>query len=108
MVEWNYNVRVSTYVEEHMLETTVSIRELKSRLNHYLRLAKAGQTIEITERGRPIGRIVPVEKPLEDRLEAMAILGYLVRAQGKLEPRPPVARLQGRKTVAEILVENRE
>ncbi|RTH21386.1 type II toxin-antitoxin system Phd/YefM family antitoxin [Thermus scotoductus] len=33
----------------------VSIRELKNRLSHYLRLAKAGQTVEITERGKPVG-----------------------------------------------------
>ena len=31
-----------------MSEVTVSIGELKSRLSHYLRLAKAGQIVEIT------------------------------------------------------------
>jgi prevent-host-death family protein len=53
-----------------MKEITASIRELKSRLSHYLRLAKRGQIVEITERGRPVGRIVPVVSPLEDRIEA--------------------------------------
>jgi antitoxin (DNA-binding transcriptional repressor) of toxin-antitoxin stability system len=33
-----------------MKEITASIRELKSRLSHYLRLAKRGQIVEITER----------------------------------------------------------
>jgi prevent-host-death family protein len=49
--------------------TTVSIRELKSRLSHYLRLAKTGRTVGITERGVPIGRIVPSAMPVEDLVE---------------------------------------
>ncbi|MBC7293595.1 MAG: type II toxin-antitoxin system prevent-host-death family antitoxin [Thermoleophilia bacterium] len=74
-----------------MKQTTVSIRELKSHLSRYLRLAKAGQTVEVTERGKPIGRIVPVGVPVHERLEAMARLGFLVQSEGKLEPRAPVA-----------------
>ncbi len=86
----------------------VSIRELKNRLSHYLRLAKAGQTVEIAERGRPVGRIVPITPPLEERLEAMAKLGLLVRGKGKLPPRSPVARTRGAKGVADLLIEDRE
>lgn len=55
-----------------MKATTVSIRELKSRLSHYMRLAKAGETVEITERGVPIGRIVPTSLPAEDRVQVLA------------------------------------
>ncbi len=86
----------------------VSIRELKNRLSHYLRLAKAGRTVEIAERGRPIGRIVPIPPPLEERLEAMAKLGLLVRGKGKLPPCSPVARTRGAKGVADLLIEDRE
>ena len=46
----------------------VGIRELKSHLSHYLRRVKAGETLIITERGKPIGRIVPESQPLEERL----------------------------------------
>ncbi|WP_374687443.1 type II toxin-antitoxin system Phd/YefM family antitoxin [Promineifilum sp.] len=41
------------------MDERVGIRELKSGLSEYLRRVKAGETIVITERGRPIGRIVP-------------------------------------------------
>ena len=34
-------------------EVRASVRELKARFSHYLRLAKAGKTVEITERGTP-------------------------------------------------------
>ncbi len=86
----------------------VSIRELKNRLSHYLRLTKAGQTVEITERGKPIGRIIPIPPPREERLEAMAKLGLLARGEGKLPPGSPVARARGPKSVAELLIEARE
>jgi prevent-host-death family protein len=91
-----------------MKQTTVNVRELKTRLSHYLRLAKAGESIEITERGVPIGRIVPTGAPIEDRMEAMARTGLLQWDQRRLPPAPPVARASGPRTVAELLVEDRE
>lgn len=53
----------------------VSIRELKSRLSHYLRLTKAGGSVVITERGTPIGRIVPAAAPVESRIDVMVQAG---------------------------------
>jgi prevent-host-death family protein len=91
-----------------MKQTTVNVRELKSRLSHYLRLAKAGESVEITERGTPIGRIVPTSAPIEDRMEAMARSGLLLWNKRKLKPMAPVARVRGKRTVAEFLVEDRE
>ena len=85
----------------------VSIRELKNRLSYYLRLTKRGEIVEITDRGKPIGRIVPLGSGLEERLEAMAELGLLVRSEGKLTPRTPPAHAKGEKSVAEILIEER-
>jgi len=90
-----------------MSEITVSIRELKSRLSHYLRLAKAGQIVEITERGKPVGRIVPGASSLEERIEAVRRSGLLSWNGQKLEPLKPVAKLRTEKTVAELVVEDR-
>ncbi|RMI06809.1 MAG: type II toxin-antitoxin system prevent-host-death family antitoxin [Calditrichaeota bacterium] len=88
--------------------TKVNIRELKNRLSHYLRLAKAGHTIEVTERGRPIGRIVPLATPLEERLEAMARLGLLKMGKKGLPPRNPLTPLKKAKPVSELLIEDRD
>ncbi len=90
-----------------MKQTTVNVRELKSRLSHYLRLAKAGEAVEITEHGTPIGRIVPTALPTEERIEAMRQSGLLLWSRRKLKPRAPVARVRGRRTVAELLIEDR-
>ena len=79
-----------------MKQTTVNVRELKSRLSHYLRLAKAGESVEITERGTPIGRIVPTSAPIQDRMEAMAESGLLLWNKRQLKPMAPVARVRGK------------
>jgi prevent-host-death family protein len=90
-----------------MKQTSVNIRELKSRLSHYLRLAKAGESIEITERGTPIGRIVPTSLPVEDRIDAMAKSGLVRWNKRKLKHRCATTRIRGKRTLAEILTEDR-
>ena len=90
-----------------MSEVRVGIRELKGRLSEYLRRVRAGETVLVTDRGQPVGRIVPVAQPLEDRLEAMAQAGLLLWSGRKLEPMAPVARTCGERTVAALLVEDR-
>ena len=47
--------------DDHMEE--VGIRELKAALSRYLRKVKEGETVVVTERGKPIARIVPIGIP---------------------------------------------
>ena len=91
-----------------MTQIQVGVRELKSRLSHYLRQVKTGQSVVITERGRPVGRIVPVAQTLEERLEAMTQAGLAQWSGKRLEPVPPVARVHGEDSVAYLLVEERD
>lgn len=96
-----------------MAQPLVSIRELKSRLSHYLRLARKGESVVITDHGVPIGRIVPIGRDrtgqdLGERLAAMRDTGLAQWSGQKLRRRKPVAKLLGRKTVAQLLVEDRE
>ena len=90
-----------------MSEVRVGIRELKGHLSEYLRRVRAGETVIITDRGQPVGRIVPVAQPLEDRLEAMAQAGLILWNGRKLAPMAPVARPRGERTIADLLVEDR-
>ena len=90
-----------------MSDVSVGIRELKSRLSWYLRQVKAGETVLITDRGQPVGRIVPVAQPLQERLEAMSQGGLILWSGSKLAPLTPVARAQGERTVSDLLVEDR-
>jgi prevent-host-death family protein len=65
--------------------TTVSVSHLKSRLSQYLAMVKEGGEVLVTERGRPIARLVP-ERPSRWDDERIAEL----RRKGVLRgnPRP--------------------
>ena len=39
---------------------TVGIRELKNRLGYYLRAIRQGRAFLVTDRGKPVARLVPV------------------------------------------------
>ncbi|MCC7355258.1 MAG: type II toxin-antitoxin system prevent-host-death family antitoxin [Anaerolineae bacterium] len=60
-----------------MSESTIGLRELRARLSHYLSQVKAGDTLVITERGKPVGRIVPVKTSRETRIQEMIQAGLL-------------------------------
>lgn len=91
-----------------MAQSPVSIRELKSRLSHYLRLTRKGESVVITDRGVPIGRIVPMGQDLGQRVAAMCEAGQAQWSGRKLAPRKPVAKVRGKGTVAQLVVEDRE
>ena len=52
--------------------TEFSIREMKNRLSKYLKLARAGNDVVITDRGKPVARLTLVEPTAKDE-EAQAI-----------------------------------
>jgi len=90
-----------------MTERTVGVRELKARLSRYLREVKAGRTITITDRGRPVGRLVPPDRPLEQRVRAMLDAGLAEWNGKRLPPVKPTARLKGEKSIADLIIEER-
>jgi prevent-host-death family protein len=91
-----------------MSESWVSIRELKSRLSHYLRLTRRGESVVITDRGVPIGRIVPIGKGVDERIAAMIEAGQAQWSGQKLPPAKPVAKVKRGGSVARLLVEDRD
>lgn len=90
------------------MRTKVGIRELKAQLSAYLRQVKGGATVIVTERGTPIGRIVPISQSTEDQLEALSEAGLIAWNGQKLQPLAPVAQAKGDRTVADLLLEDRE
>ena len=96
-----------------MAQFLVSIGELKSRLSHYLRLTRKGESVVITDRGVPIGRIVPMShvppgQDLDQRIAAMRETGLANWSGLKLGKRKPVAKLRGRGSVGQLVVEDRD
>jgi prevent-host-death family protein len=47
----------------------VKIAELKSQLSRHLRAVERGAEIEITDRDRPIARLIPVDAARKSRLQ---------------------------------------
>jgi len=39
----------------------VGVRELKAKLSEYLGLVASGEDVVVTDRGRPVARLVPIE-----------------------------------------------
>ena len=95
-----------------MNEQSVGVRELKAQLSEYLRRVKAGETILITERGQPIGRLVPeatsAELSLHDKQQRLIDAGLLEWNGRKLEAYEPVALSQGMVRASDLVVEMRE
>ena len=90
------------------METTVGIRDLKARLSEYMRQVKSGQSLLITEHGKPVGRILPVGGSLEDRLEALRKAGLVEWSGKKLRRIKPPAVNHSDKLVSDIVVELRD
>ena len=90
------------------METTVGIRDLKARLSEYIQQVKNGQSIVITEHGKPVGRILPVAMSLEERVEVLRKAGLVEWSGKKLRRIKPPAVNRGDKLVSDIVVELRD
>ena len=91
------------------------IAELKNNLSRYLDHVKAGGTVLILDRDRPVARIVPLstqdaEKRTERRLDELERLGIIRRGKGSmrdwLRKHRPV-KLPGGRSLVEDLIEER-
>ena len=62
--------------------STVGIKQLKNRLTQYLRRTKNGEEVVVTERGKPIALIKPIQSvertaSLEARPASLATEGFV-------------------------------
>lgn len=90
---------------------TVGSRELKNRLGKYLGLVRKGQTLEITDRGKRVGLLVPAEDSgdsehakLLARLHAKPGIRW---GSGRLTTNFKPAKLKPGKTLSEMILEDR-
>lgn len=92
----------------YMRRSSVGIRELRQNLTVHLRKVKAGQVLEVTERGVPVAQLTPLPLPSDplSRLEAAGAL--LQRPAKRLEDLPRPVRLRQGVSISKILDELRE
>jgi prevent-host-death family protein len=92
--------------------TTASISEAKAKLSALLDRVKAGEEITITDRGKPVARIVPVppaDVDWDERLERLAREGVIRLPRKELDVQAFLARplVRSRESVLEALLEER-
>ena len=69
----------------------VGLKTLKNKLSEYVRLAAAGETIVITDRGRAVAEIVPSRRrPDPVSSEASGKAGSAPQDGRQLPPRKPI------------------
>ena len=66
--------------------TSIGVRELRQRASEFLRRVEAGETIEVTDRGRPVALLCPI--PDTSPLERMRMSGDLSAAIDDDLPEP--------------------
>lgn len=81
----------------------VGIRELKQRASSVIRRVTAGEEIEVTDRGVPVARIVPM--PQGDDYERLIAGGEVTLGTGRwseIEPLPPLPGKSLSETIMEL------
>ncbi len=64
-----------------------SVSELKASASEYLMLVKAGEEVLLTDRGKPIAKIIPLrrsELPADSRMAQLELAGLARVGTGKL------------------------
>ena len=82
------------------------MRELRQNASKYLARVKQGEQLEVTERGRAVARLVPVEADPLDDLVARGLATPAV-SPGSLLAIVPAEPVPGRPTVSQALDELR-
>jgi prevent-host-death family protein len=92
---------------------SASISEAKNRLSAYIDRVRRGETVVITDRGRPVAQLAPLDPASEVHQDAqlaeLARLGIL-RLPRKPPPRrlPPAVKPRREIDVARLIAEDRE
>jgi len=85
---------------------SIGVRQLQQNAATTVERVRLGEIIEVTVRGRPVARLVPVAGTLLDRLEAA---GTLTRATGNLSDLgPPRVRMPRGESASERLARMRQ
>ena len=66
--------------------TSIGVRELRQRASEFLRRVEAGETIEVTDRGRPVALLSPI--PNVSPIERLRASGRLITASEQALPEP--------------------
>jgi prevent-host-death family protein len=82
--------------------TSVGVRDLRQRASELLRLVQLGETIQVTDRGRPVAILGPL--PDRGTLDQLRATGDVTSATGDPDDLPePIALPAGVSTASSVL-----
>jgi len=93
--------------EGPVVRPRVGVRELRQNLSVYLRRVKDGESLEVTEQGRPVARLIPLAAAQRGRLAELIEDGRATPAKGDILDRSPLELGSG-PSVVDLLVEMRD
>ena len=97
-------------MSEKGLRARVGVRELRQNLSVYLDRVKAGETLEVTEHGRPVAQLGPRPAKPTSIIDQLIADGRITPAtvdHRAIPPPPSIPDPSGR-TLTEILLEMRD
>lgn len=87
---------------------TVGIRDLKAHLSRHLKRVRSGARLMVTERGRSIATISPVESPADvDWADRLVAAGRAQWSGGKPRGSPRPSPVPAARTVSDAVLEDR-
>jgi prevent-host-death family protein len=81
----------------------IGIRELRDGLSKHLAAVRSGRTVTVTDHGKPVARIVPIDEPTP--LERLRAEGRVRPAQRRKRPAPEPVAAAG--TVSDLVGDQR-
>ena len=107
-----------------MAQRTIEIGELNEQLSSHIQEVREGATLVITDRGKPVARLLPfsgrekpaargaavtsIQVPIEEKLRKLVESGVISWSGNKPARDIPTFQVQGSKSVAEMLLEDRD
>ncbi len=84
----------------------VGIRELRAHLSRYVEQVKGGEEIVVTEHGRPVARLVPLNG--ERKIDRLIREGVLIPARRPKGEAPEPIEVEGDLRLSELVLEMRD
>jgi len=97
-----------TYVamDVHKKRQEVGVRDLRQQLSHWLGLAAQGQEVVVTDRGKPVARIIGVEGAAA--LQRLIDEGLVQQPEGRRVSSRDIRKVKAAGRVAELVAEQRQ
>jgi prevent-host-death family protein len=87
---------------------SIGIRELRQHASRYVRMARGGRRIAVTDRGTLVAYLVPPEEPTTARARLEAVGAYQPAVGSLLDLLPPPPTPEGSRPLSEAVEELRD